>query len=187
MANYRVEDLWAEIPLSELRQNCVDVAKFLECCKLCPNYGKVWSCPPYSFDPQQIWNSYDSLTLCCRKVLFSEDARAVSYPQEELGVITKQLMQLEQDALLEIMMEKERLNRGSMALAAGSCSACAPLECARKSGQRCRHPEKIRYSLESLGADVGKLIEEQFGLTMLWAEGGHLPEYFLLVGGLMHN
>ena len=184
---YKVEDLWAEVPLSELRMTAVDVAKFLDCCKACPNYNKVWSCPPYSFDPQSIWNSYKTLTLCCRKVVFSDEARAVAYPQEELGVISKQLMQREQDALLEKMMELEKLHRGSMALAAGSCSACTPLECARISGQRCRFPEKIRYSIESLGGDVGKIVEEQFGLSMLWAEGGHLPEYFLLVGGLLKN
>ena len=184
---YKVEDLWAEVPLSELRMTAVDVAKFLDCCKACLNYNKVWSCPPYSFDPQSIWNSYEILTLCCRKVVFSDEARAVAYLQEELGVISKQLMQREQDALLEKMMELEKLHRGSMALAAGSCSACAPLECARISGQRCRHPEKIRYSIESLGGDVGKIVEEQFGLNMLWAEDGHLPEYFLLVGGLLKN
>ncbi len=184
---YRVEDLWAEVPLSDLRLTSIDVAKFLDCCKACPNYNKVWSCPPYSFDPQSIWNSYETLILCCRKVVFSNETRAIAYPQEELGTISKRLMQREQDALLEKMMELERLNRGSMALAAGSCSACAPLECARVSGQRCRYPEKIRYSIESLGGDVGKIVEEQFGLKMLWAEGGHLPEYFLLVGGLLKN
>ncbi len=184
---YKITDLWAEVSLSELRSRSVDVAKFLDCCKLCPNYGKVWSCPPYSFDPQSIWMSYDCLALCCRKVEFTDEARAVSYPQEELGVISKQLMQKEQDALLEKFMDLERQHRGSMALAAGSCAACAPLSCSRLEGKPCRQPDKIRYSLESLGADVGKIVEEQFGLKMLWAENGHLPEYFLLVGGLFKN
>jgi predicted metal-binding protein len=183
---YKVEDLWAEVPLSELRMTAVDVAKFLDCCKACTNYNKVWSCPPYSFDPQSIWNSYETLTLCCRKVVFSDEARAVAYPQEELGVICKQLMQREQDALLEKMMELEKLHRGSMALAAGSCSACAPLDCARISGQRCRFPEKIRYSIESLGGNVGLTCRKLMGLNLEWMEEGKVPSYFVLCAGLLH-
>ncbi len=184
---YNIEDLWAEVELSDLRRTSVDVAKFLDCCKLCPKYGKVWSCPPYTFDPQAIWMNYDSLILCCRKVVFSDDARAVSYPQEELGEISKRLMQKEQDGLLKTFMDLEQQHRGSMALAAGSCAACDPLPCSRLEGKPCRQPSKIRYSLESLGADVGKIVEEHFGLPMLWAQDGHLPEYFLLVGGLLKN
>ena len=179
----KVEEYWADAPMKELRENCVDVPKFLECCKLCPNYGKVWSCPPYSFDPQDIWNSYGSVRLYCRKVLFTEEARAVAYLPEELGVISKKLMQKEQDAFLAKLNELEYLHRGSMALAAGSCSVCAT--CARQCGERCRYPEKIRYSLESLGADVGRIAKDYFGQTIVWGENGHLPEYFLLVGGLL--
>ncbi len=181
---YKTEDLWAELPLSEIRSS-IDIPKFLDCCKLCPNYGKVWSCPPYSFDPMKIWLAYESMTLCCRKVVFDEEARSVAYPQEELGLITKQLLQKEQDALLQEFLKLEQLNRGSMALAAGSCAACAPLACSRLEGKPCRQPGKIRYSLESLGADVVTLVQEQFGLPMLWAADGHLPEYFLLVSALL--
>lgn len=184
---YQVKDFWAEVPLRGKWEQWVNIPRFLDCCRSCPNFGQVWSCPPYSFDPLSIWNSYDTVQICCRQICFNDEALQIAYPPQELGQISKELLQREQDALLEKMMELERQNRGSMALAAGSCAACAPMDCSRKTGGCCRHPEKIRYSLESLGADVGRIVEEQFGLKMLWGQEGHLPEYYLLVAGILKN
>ena len=32
------------------------------------NYGRRWSCPPFEFDPLELWNRYDTLHLyaCAR-------------------------------------------------------------------------------------------------------------------------
>ena len=46
-------------------------------------------------------------------------------------------------------------------------------------------PELIRYSVESLGGDVVKLLRDAFHVDILWAQNGRLPEYFMLVGGLL--
>lgn len=40
---------------------------------------------------------------------------------------------------------------------------------------------------ESLGGDVEKTLELYFNERLLWGREGHMPEYMLLVGGLMQK
>ena len=49
----KIENFQAEIPVEEYMKECVDVATFLEFCKECSNYGKLWCCPPYTFDVEK--------------------------------------------------------------------------------------------------------------------------------------
>ena len=53
----KIENFQTEIPVEEYMKECVDVATFLEFCKECSNYGKLWCCPPYTFDVEKdYWN-----------------------------------------------------------------------------------------------------------------------------------
>ena len=55
----KIENFQAEIPVEEYMKECVDVATFLEFCKECSNYGKLWCCPPYTFDVEKdYWNKF---------------------------------------------------------------------------------------------------------------------------------
>lgn len=47
--------------------------------------------------------------------------------------------------------------------------------------------EQMRYSLETLGGDMGKALELYFDRKMIWAENGHLPAYYILLGGLLKD
>ena len=50
MANYtteRIETVVADY--QEFVAECIDVPKFLACCRQCENYNNKWSCPPFSF------------------------------------------------------------------------------------------------------------------------------------------
>ena len=67
-----------------------------------------------------------------------------------------------------------------------------PLEAAQnvrsvpvKKGEPCLFPDKMRYSIESLGGNVGLTIEKLMGLHLEWMEEGHLPHHFVLVCGLL--
>lgn len=82
-------------------------------------------------------------------------------------------------------MEREQSTPGSLMLAAGCCDECAT--CARANGAPCIKPDKLRYSIESLGGDVEKTLELYFNERLLWGREGHMPEYMLLVGGLMQK
>lgn len=171
---YTVKALEGAAELAEYRRCCVDVGKFLGYCKECPSYGRVWSCPPYDFDPMEIWDKYRHLTLYARVLTPSPGA---TYEGMMEG------LRREKDRFFDFLMEKEGEVPGSLALSAGRCTLCE--ECGKLAGKPCVHPEKLRYSIESLGGDVAATVEKYFGFPLLWADQGALPAYLTLVGGLL--
>lgn len=60
---YSVQTIETCVPVAEYLRTCVDVEKFLGFCRECGNYGRRWSCPPFEFDPLELWNRYDTLHL----------------------------------------------------------------------------------------------------------------------------
>ena len=69
----------------------------------------------------------------------------------------------------------------------GKCLHCPNNECTRNCGTPCRHPEKVRPSLEAFGFDIAKTLSELFNIELLWGKDGKLPEYLVLVSGFFHN
>jgi predicted metal-binding protein len=173
--NYTIRELEARVPLSEYLVDCVDVPRFLAYCEACPNFGTVWSCPSYDFDPMEVWNRYGDLRLYARMLIPDspgQDEQAALFALRE-----------EKDKYLDILFNWEVETPGSLALAAGSCTLCAP--CTRPSGRPCQKPEQMRYSIDSLGGDVGLTASRYFGYPLQWIQDDILPDYLMLVGGLL--
>jgi len=82
----------AKIAVAEFLENYVDVMQFLEYCKACPNYDRIWSCPPYSFDMMDFWHKYEALELIGVKVRPDESFRAGTYTREQLREIYETLV-----------------------------------------------------------------------------------------------
>lgn len=176
--------LQAELPVEQFLRECVDVPRFLEQCRACPNYEKVWSCPPFSFKPEELWGNYDSILLLGRVIETPETMREVRFSSSQaLGEAGRALLRQDKREMLLELLEMEKQTPGSRALSAGSCDFCA--DCGRVRGEECRNPGVMRYSLETLGADVGKALELYFDQKLLWGWEGQLPEYFILLGGLL--
>lgn len=89
------------------------------------------------------------------------------------------------EELEEEILKEEQKNLGSVSLSSGACLQCKTAECARISGKPCRFPDKMRYSIESLGGNVGKSVTKYLHQELLWVEEGKLPEYFMLIYGLL--
>ena len=178
-----MEILQREIAVSDFFQECVDIPRFAECCRLCPNYGKLWSCAPYDFSPADIWQKYSTLLLQCRVIPVPEALQRQTLCQQEINEQSRALLQPHKRAMLQEMLALERQFPGSLALDAGSCARCA--SCTRLEGHPCRHPEALRYSVEALGGDVCKALKLYFDKEILWGMDGHIPAYYLLLGGLL--
>lgn len=172
-----------EVPLAEYCAQCVDVPKFLGYCAACPNYGGTWSCPPFDFDPQEIWDRYDRILLRAVKVPVPAELREKVLSPQEINDESHALLAPIKHDLLSSLLEQERATPGSLALSAGRCQECRV--CTKPSGQPCRQPERMRHSIESLGGDVGKTLSLYLGQELLWGREGHLPEYYILLGGLL--
>ncbi len=184
---YKVEELFAVVPMEDYIASCIDIPRIESYCQACSNYGKIWSCPSFGFSVEELWSQYTTLELHARKICFSEQMQAVCYPVEELGWKSKEILRPEQERLLTALLDREENFAGSRALAAGSCDACYPGPCLRVQGKGCIHPEKMRYSLESLGADVSKTVSLYLHEEILWGKAGHLPPHYILVGGLLRK
>ena len=174
MKPYTLTERFASVPVKEFTASCVDVEKFLGYCRQCRNCGKIWACPPFSFDPMDIWSAYDILELHALVLTPGKDMT-----MEELMEVFR--MEKRELSLKVLAMEKEI--PGSLSLAAGTCIECSP--CLRTQGKPCCRPEQLRYSIEALGGDVGKLTEEYLKLPIRWISKGQLPDYLTLAAGLL--
>lgn len=175
-----VRRLSAALTVEECLEKYVDVEKYLGFCRECPNYGKCWSCPPYDFDPLDIWRSFDWLEILAFQITpESEEARkqAAEDPRVLLAPFRASL-----DGELT-QMEAEIPD--SLRLNAGRCLVC-PV-CARREGEPCRYPEKMRCSIESLGGAVGDIAAQVLHTPLLWGKNGEAPAYYVLVGGLLRK
>lgn len=172
---YDMERLTADVPMADFVASCVDVPRFLGYCRQCGNYNKRWACPDFDFDPLEIWQRYSSIRI----------VGAVLRPKD--GVDLKQAvdgMAPVKAAMLDELMAQERATPGALVLSAGSCYLC-PAGCAKEQGLPCRLPDKMRYSMEAIGGDVNKAAEIYLHKPMQWIKNGEMPEYLMLVLGLL--
>ncbi len=178
-----MEILQREIAVSDFFRDCVDIPRFAECCQLCPNHKRLWSCPPFAFSPADVWQKYSTLLLQCRVIPVPESLQQQILCQQDINEQSRALLQPHKRAMLQEMLSLEKQFPGSFALDAGSCDRCAV--CTRPEGLPCRHPESLRYSAETLGGDVCKALKLYFDKEILWGKDGHMPAYYLLLGGLL--
>lgn len=174
---YTTERYTADISVEEYIEKYVAVEEFLECCKACPNYDKKWSCPSYDFDVLEYWKKYDTAYFIAEKIIFDEEYVGKEVSADDVVEEVKQ-------KLTDELFGMEAANPGSISLSAGSCSLCTQ-GCSRTEGMPCRYPDKMRYSIESLGGNVGLTISKLMGIEIEWMQEGKLPSYFVLVCGLL--
>lgn len=182
---YTTKRYGASVPVSDYLEGYVDVDTFLECCKACPNYDSKWSCPSYDFDVTAYWKKYKTLDLTAVKIIFDEEYAGKEFPEEEIQRITETSVMENKRQLSKELLLREKEIPGSISLSAGSCILCEG-NCSRKEGKPCRFPDKMRYSIESLGGNVGLTISKLMGIELEWIQEGRLPHHFVLVCGLLH-
>lgn len=181
---YTTKRYEASLPVPEYLNSYVDAAAFLKACQVCPNYDKIWSCPTYDFDVISYWKRYQTLYLVATQILLDEEILSRTYQPEEMNKLIGEILPDEKQKLRTELMQAEKQHPGSISLAAGSCQLCRE-GCTKTSGQNCRQPDQMRYSIESLGGDVGMTMEKLFDCPIKWITDGRMPEYLVLVAGLL--
>ena len=97
-----ISKLTADVDVSEYYDKYVDIEKFLEICKECDQYGNNWGCPPFDFDPNEIWNSFNKLKIIAFKFDFSQEELNQTYAPNELDFIIKRLERMKVKLMNEI-------------------------------------------------------------------------------------
>lgn len=126
----------------------------LKCQYGCPNYGRRFTCPPYSPEPpamRAILDGYSTAFL----LRFDAPAR----PREADMAVQKDGMELAVDAFLRL--ERFAFLNGypkSFVFGLNYCPGCHVCTVEEGIGA-CKHPQMARPSLESCGIDVRRLLE----------------------------
>lgn len=181
---YTTEMKEAVISVEEYVSKYVRPEEFLQYCRQCPTFGHKWSCPEYDFDTKEYFRRYRNLKVFGLKIIYDEDLREKVLTKEEMRKVISESMMMERKGLDSMLDELEE-KTGGKGLNAGACIVCR--ECAKDEGEKCRFPEKMRYSLESLGGDITATTKDILGIDLIWDRDGHLPEYYTMVAGLLYN
>ena len=164
------------IKLNEVVSKHFDPNRIEGYCKDCPNYGKLWSCPPFDFDVRIAFEGRENLIVnawAFETYNLSDDAI------ERINMETVYEMNY-------LILEEEKKEKGSFAFYADSCVICGENSCTRSQNKPCRHIDIMRYPLEAFGIDVNTLLNDLFGLKLIWAEQGKkYPDIIIRVTGLI--
>lgn len=171
--------------IEELKNNFLDIEKFEGFCKQCRNYGKLWSCPPYNFSIEKYVDRYKYVYIIGVKIVFDEDTLSSINTKEKISNYTTETLHFMKNKIMNEMLKLEKLYPNSTSLSAGGCNLCE--NCSKLKNVQCVHPDLMRYSLESLGFDVGGVSSKLLNFELKWATETRLPDYFSLIAGIMTN
>jgi len=173
------------IPINKLKKYYKPKV-FIEFCKDCKYYNKIWACPPYKFDTVDLIDPYKYAYIVGSKLYLNKlDGKLKELlNHENVDVVVNEIYKSARAVLDQELMNIEKKESGSKVLFAGRCMICDC--CAKVNNKQCIHPEKLRYSLESIGFDVSLISEEILEYKMLWSKG-KLPEYMILVSAIFSN
>ncbi len=149
---------------------------FSDMCKEgCKNYGKKYSCPPLTPDFKILIGNKDGLYV----VLFKTELNQVDSTEYNKIRIANVVMKSKIIKLMILLESKFN----TIFLSTGSCNLCKP--CQLKLNLPCKHPDKRRYCLESLGVDCNKLCKDLFDMNLLWYKNKKAPKYTCVICGLV--
>lgn len=159
-----------------------DVERIGQYCLPCPGYGKSWSCPPFDFDARTMSDGFKTVKLMATTIAFDESERIACKTAEQAARVGRQAMAEVWQWLLPQLYEMEREIPGSRCFTF-RCVLC-PEGCTRPQGKPCRHPDKMRHSLESVGFDIEAMTRDLLDIHLEWSHDGSLPKHITLVTAL---
>lgn len=177
--------LTTEIDVQDFIEHCVDVPRFLGCCGECPNFGKTWSCPPYDFDPMDIWKQYSRFYLYAIKTITPPELLEKTYELDELLKLGAQITLASTKGMADHLEAEQKKYPGSRIIGGGRCVLCGDGNCARMKDTPCRFPDRMTYSIESLGGNVQETLKRYLDEDIYWGADGHLAPSYIRIGGLL--
>lgn len=159
---------------------------FIDYCKACQYYDKIWTCPSYDFETAKLLEGFQYIYVIGSTLKFNElegslkaliETEKAEYAANEIYLAARMVI----DGKLTGIGDRDK---SVSVLLAGRCLACS--RCTREKQLPCIYPEKAHFSLESLGFDVSSICEDILGDKLLWTQKG-LPEYLTLVSAILSH
>lgn len=181
--NYQVTTRQVTVPAREFIARYRDVERIRQYCTQCPSFGKVWSCPPFDYDARDVSNGFATVSVTGTTIEFDEQTRAACATHEQSAAAGREAMTQVWQSLLPQLYEQERSVPGSRCFTF-RCTLCSE-RCSRADGLPCRHPDRMRHSLEAVGFDVVAITRDLLGIELQWSADGMLPRCITIVTALM--
>lgn len=181
---YHTQVQVATLPVKRWLEDYCRPEQFAGACEACPDYGRVWSCPPGLPSAGEAFRQYERVHIIGVKVIYDQATRAEAATPERTEELRQATYGRAKRVLLETLLELEKTRPGSWTVAAGRCELCP--RCTRADGEPCRMPERMRYSFSGFGFDLSRITRELLGMELLWSPQG-LPEYNVAVAAFLEG
>ena len=176
---YSVERYTAEVDAQASIEGFRRADYFIKLCQQCGNYGRRYGCPPFDRDPLAAVEGYDRVRIIGVKIKPTDSTLPLEAANDLMEPVITELN--------KELLETEQSLSGMCYGFVGSCPYCGGVSCARIEGKPCRHPDKVRPSLEAIGFDISKTAKDLLGIDIKWSQNGSLPEYLTLVCGIFYK
>ena len=176
---YTTEKFFADIDAKNYIHEFRRTDYFIEFCKQCKNYNHRYGCPPFDDKTLSIVEGYEKVRIMGVKIIPNNKQLPLSAANDLMKPVITEMN--------EELLELEKSLGGYAFGFVGTCPYCGGAPCARVSGEPCRHPDKVRPSLEAFGFDMSKTARDLLGLEIKWSQGELIPEYLTLVCGVFYH
>ncbi len=177
--DYTTEVFTAEIDAKTYIKDFRRVEEFIKLCQQCKNYNNRYGCPPFQDKVLAAVNKFQKVRLFGVKIIPKDKNLPLEMANQLMEPVTNQINK-------ELLEEEKTLDGFGLGFV-GTCPYCGKTPCARIEGKSCRHPDKVRPSLEAFGFDVGKTAKDLLGVELKWSQNGLIPEYLMLVYGIFYQ
>ena len=175
---YTLEKYMTELDSTSYIKGFHNADYFIEFCRQCGNYGRRYGCPPFDYNPLSVIKPYSKVRIIGVKIIPQDKSLPLEAANDLMEPVTNELNK-------ELLAMEKTL--GGMCFGfVGACPYCGGTPCARIEGKPCKHPDKVRPSLEAFGFDMSKTAKELLGLEIKWSQGKLIPEYLTLVCGIFY-
>lgn len=169
--------------MGRLAADFYDAEKFLPLCRACPNFGKMYSCPPFESVPSAFSDANAKCTLLLAEISTADFARRDG---ESVANFTKRISDCVRGDFDKYLLAEEAADPARrLAFFAGSCANCPIVPCPRGAKKKCPRPEFLRPSLEAYGFDVAGIIREFFGKELEWTAKEKPPQTLRLLAAIV--
>ncbi|MGI5874465.1 MAG: DUF2284 domain-containing protein [Bacillota bacterium] len=178
---YEPEIKTVVLPAADYCRDYRDPAQFIEYCKVCPRYHHLWCCPPFDFDTTEALAGYRYAYIVGVRATVNPTLRELITDPVTIGEMAELITKDCRRFIDPVILALEQKSPGALAFYGGRCYLCE--YCARLTGKPCRHPDRMRSSLESYGFDVARTTEELLGFELEWSNE-RLPGRLSFIGAV---
>ena len=181
--DYTIERFEKDVPLDEIKRNYINFEHTEKLCRMCRCHTSNWTCPPFNQDQISIWEKYDNIKLILLKFNFTSNALQKVFEDEKIMEYSFDLHHGEK-TLIEPYLKSLEEELDGCYLTCGPCVNCK--ECQRLNGKSCVMPDKRKYAMEALGADIIGISKDYFGINLQWIHENKLPEYIIMMVSVLY-